>query len=205
MFDGSFYQLAVVLFLLWVALLLTPGPDFIMMLRATVNYDNRHAVATGTGITTALGIYIALVIFGFELLYENDVVYKTIKYAGAIYLIYIGIGTLLSKSHISTINKTDRQQSICDSFKQGFVCNILNPKAPVLIGSIFSQLIGTSTSISLKLVFGIEMLLINLLVWGLFPNLIRIGIINRLLLQNTQRVNVALGVAVCVLGGVAFL
>ncbi len=205
MFDGSFYQLAVALFLLWVALLLTPGPDFIMMLRATVNYDNRHAVATGTGITTALGIYIALVIFGFELLYKNDVVYKTIKYAGAIYLIYIGIGTLLSKSHISTINKTDRQQSIFDSFKQGFVCNILNPKAPILIGSIFSQLIGTSTSTSLKLVFGIEMLLINLLVWGLFPNLIRIGIINRLLLQNTQRVNVALGIALCVLGGVAFL
>ncbi len=177
-----------------------------MMLRATVNYGNRHAVATGAGITTALGIYIAMVIFGFELLYKNDVVYKTIKYAGAVYLIYIGIGALLSKTHITTIKKAgDCQQSIFDSFKQGFLCNILNPKAPILIGSIFSQLIGTSTSTSLKLVFGIEMLLINLLVWGLFPNLIRIGVINRLLLQNTQRVNIALGVVLCVLGGVAFL
>jgi threonine/homoserine/homoserine lactone efflux protein len=205
MFDESFYRLAVALFLLWVALLLTPGPDFIMMLRATVNHGRRHAVATGTGITTALGIYIALVILGFEFLYQNDGVYQTLKYAGAIYLVYIGIGTLRSKTHIATINKTgDRQQSIFDSFRQGFFCNILNPKAPILIGSIFSQLIGASTSTSLKLVFGIEMLLINLLVWGFFPNLIQIGIINRLL-KNTQRVNVVLGIALCVLGGVAFL
>lgn len=205
MFDENFPHLAVTLFLLWVALLLMPGPDFIMMLRATVNYGNRHAVATGMGITTALGIYIAVVIFGFEFLFKNDIVYKVIKYAGATYLVYIGIGALLSKAHIATVKKaSDRQQSIFDSFKQGFVCNILNPKAPVLIASIFSQLIGTSTSTSWKLFFGVEMLLTNLLVWGLFPNLIKIGIINRLLVQNIRRVNVTMGIILCVLGGLVF-
>ncbi len=202
----SLPETALTLLVLWSALLLTPGPDFMLMLKATLNDDYPHALATAAGITLGLTIYIALVIFGFEFIFsQNPLVFQTVKYIGALYLIYLGIRILRSSSD-TTLDATTRSlPSLATSFRQGLLCNLLNPKAIILITSVFSQLIGLTTPTTIKLLFGLEILIINSVLWSLFPLMIHIPIMRRLLLDHMVVINRFVGVALCALGALAFV
>jgi threonine/homoserine/homoserine lactone efflux protein len=198
-------QTAITLLFLWSALLLTPGPDFMLMLKATVNDDYPHALATAAGITLGLTLYIGLVVFGFALiLTQNPIVFHTVKYLGAAYLIYLGIRILRSgaDTHVDSVTS---QPSLATSFRQGLLCNLLNPKAPIIIASVFSQLIGLTTPTAIKLLFGVEILIINAVLWSLFPLMIHIPRMRSLLLDHMTVINRVVGSALCLLGALAFL
>ena len=202
----SLPQTALTLLILWSALLLTPGPDFMLMLKATVNDDYPHALATAAGITFGLTIYITLVIFGFEFIFnQNPLIFQTVKTIGALYLIYLGIRILRSHSDTTLTDHTATQPSLATSFRQGLLCNLLNPKAIILIGSVFSQLIGLTTPTAIKLLFGLEILIINTVLWSLFPLMIHIPVMRRLLLDHMTWINRFVGVALCGLGILAFV
>ncbi len=198
-------QTALTLLFLWSALLLTPGPDFMLMLKATVNDDYPHALATAAGITLGLAVYIGLVVFGFELiLTQNPLVFQTVKILGALYLIYLGIRILRSAAD-TQIDPSKPQPSLLVSFRQGLLCNLLNPKAPILIASVFSQLIGLTTPTAIKLLFAAEILIINAVLWSLFPLMIHIPRIRSLLLDHMAVINRIVGTALCLLGALAFV
>lgn len=202
----SLSETALTLLILWSALLLTPGPDFMLMLKATVNDDYPHALATAAGITLGLTIYIAVVIFGFEFVFnQNPLIFQTVKIIGALYLIYLGIRILRSSSDTPLSDGITRTPSLASSFRQGLLCNLLNPKAIILIASVFSQLIGLTTPTHIKLLFGLEILIINSVLWSLFPLMIHIPLIRRLLLDQMVWINRFVGVALCALGVVAFI
>jgi len=202
----SISETALTLLILWSALLLTPGPDFMLMLKATVNDNYPHALATAAGITLGLTIYIALVIFGFEFMFnQNPLIFQTVKIIGALYLIYLGICILRSRDDTAISDRAAAKQSLATSFKQGLLCNLLNPKAIILIGSVFSQLIALTTPTTIKLLFGLEILIINSVLWSLFPLIIHIPVMRRLLLDHMGWINRFVGMALCALGVFAFI
>jgi threonine/homoserine/homoserine lactone efflux protein len=200
-------QTAITLLFLWSALLLTPGPDFMLMLKATVNDDYPHALATAAGINVAIACSITLVIFGFEFIFtQNPLLFQTIKIIGALYLIYLGFRIVQSASaHADLDQSRAAPPSLATSFRQGLWCNLLNPKVPIMLGSVFGQLIALNTPIAIKLLFGLEILLINTVLWGLFPLMIHIPRIRSLLLDHMTVINRVVGSALCLLGALAFI
>ena len=202
---AEIYPLAMTLLLVWTAILLMPGPDFIMMLGATLNQGRRHAWSTGLGITAAVALYIAVVIAGFEQLSQHPQIYQAVQYVGAVYLLYLGVRVLWRQSGALSVAAIPVSRSHAASFWQGFLCNLFNPKAPILIGSIFSQLIGAAVPLVWKSILGLEMLVINGIVWGLFPLVMQMAPLQRWLLTRLSWVNNFLGLALCAMGVWAFL
>ncbi|WP_319939022.1 LysE family translocator [Xenorhabdus littoralis] len=85
-----------------------------------------------------------------------------IKIAGAIYLIYIGYKTIISKTEINVdINST--KNGSMTSFRTGFITNVLNPKSTLFIVSTFTQIVSPSTDIGLQVGYGIFMSLMHLI------------------------------------------
>src|SRR5699024_11434843 len=80
---------------------------------------------------------------------NSPAIFNTIKYLGAFYLIYIGIqsgraGVLVpsqSIDHIDSLKETGSRKSLLQSFRQGFIANILKTKVLILYMTIIPQFV----------------------------------------------------------------
>ena len=92
------------------------------------------------------------------------VLFVTIQLLGAAYLAYLGTVTILStlkkKSESESRQPEKGRKSFRQGFLNGFLCNILNPKAYIFFLSIFSQFMSSSTALWMEWVYAFEVVLV---------------------------------------------
>ena len=143
-----------------------PGPDFALVTKNTLLHSRRAGLFTVLGITIAVIIHMTYCILGLAIVIsESMLLFNAIKYIGAVYLIYMGITSLLSKhdgNAASVALKADSRRKLSDfkAFRQGFLCNLLNPKATLFFLALFTVIIKPTTPLSWELFFAVEMLII---------------------------------------------
>ena len=126
---------------------LSPGPDMI--------YTAARSLSQGikAGIFSALGIFVgclfrtAAAVFGLSKIIEESVLlFSIIKYAGAAYLIYLGIRSILggkkTKKEIDSLPILTSRKI----FFQGMLTNILNPKVAIFFLSFLPQFINPEST-----------------------------------------------------------
>jgi len=127
---------------------MSPGPDFVMVLKNALQYDKKTAIYTSLGISMGIAVHILYSVGGVAyLLQHNTKVFAIVKIMGAIYIMYIGWKTLrtpLKKIDITTA-KSLQKLSPKAAFKIGFLTNVLNPKASLFFLSLFSLVIPQNT------------------------------------------------------------
>lgn len=132
-------------------LAMVPGPDMMIIMKNTLALNRWAGRITLTGILTGHLFWIAISVVGLAVIIANSpAIFNTIKYLGAFYLIYIGIqsiraGVLVpsqSIEHIDSLKETVSRKSLMQSFRQGFVANILNPKVLILYMTIIPQFVA---------------------------------------------------------------
>lgn len=144
-----------------------PGPDFAIVVRNSLFHSRKSGFFTSLGISTAILVHMTYCILGLAVVILHSIVlFNLIKYVGASYLIYLGVKILLSKQP-NTITSTKgkiKKSSLSNftSFKQGFFCNLLNPKATLFILSLFTVIIKPGTPIYWELIYVLEILLITI-------------------------------------------
>ena len=122
--------------------LMSPGPDFIMAIRNSLTYSRRTGIYTAFGFAGGIAVHISYCLAGLGLIISQSILlFSIFKYAGAAYLLYIGIKSLLSKKAV--IDVSDATQSKEDltpwqAVKSGFLTNVLNPKATLFMLSMFT-------------------------------------------------------------------
>lgn len=162
-YFGEFITIALVAFLGAVS----PGPDFIMVTKNSLTYSRKIGFFTGIGVGSGTLIHVFYTLVGIGVIVSQSIIaYSMIKYLGAAYLIYLGYRALRVKkenftaskfTHVSeTYNNSRTQISPSKAFRQGFLCNALNPKATVFFLSIFTQIIGPKTPLAIQILLGIE-------------------------------------------------
>ncbi len=124
-----------------VVLALTPGPDMV--------YIATRSAAQGriAGVVSTLGIHAGVLVHTFAaalglsaLIAASAVAFSVVKYAGAAYLIYLGIQTLLSSTETVEV-KTTEPAKLKSIFYQGLVTNVLNPKVILFFLAFLPQFI----------------------------------------------------------------
>lgn len=139
--------------------MISPGPDFLLVSKNAFLYPRRQALATAFGIVTGGLFHATYCILGLALIITQSIVlYTTIKYAGACYLIYLGLKGLKSKQSATTHQNFSSMKNITVSraYIEGVLCNALNPKLAVFLLSLFTQFVSMNASIGDKaLVSGI--------------------------------------------------
>lgn len=159
---------------------ISPGPDFCIVLRNSLLGSRKIGLSTALGVSSALIIHLAYTLIGIGILIaESPFLYALIKYAGVAYLFYIGLSGWVSSYKKADSNEKKPevdalQISAQKAFVQGFLTNLLNPKAALFFLSLFSQFVNPETPSILKL----EYALINwsiTLGWFLFLAIITTG------------------------------
>ena len=145
-------------------IVISPGADFILVIRNTLTKGKEHGLATAAGVSLAICIHIAYSLLGISyLISQNTWLFYLIKYLGAGYLIYVGIKGLCfhhkNEIEYGPQGKASELKRV-DSFKQGFLCNALNPKTMLFFLSIFSQVLSLSTTFT-AIVYGLYMVMLH--------------------------------------------
>ena len=133
--------------------MISPGPDFILVTKNAFFYPKRQALATALGIVTGCLFHATYCILGLAFIITQSIVlYTTIKYIGACYLIYLGLKGLKSK-HSATIHQEQssiKNITVSKAYIEGVLCNALNPKLAVFLLSLFTQFVSINASMSDK-------------------------------------------------------
>lgn len=145
-------------YIVFLAAMISPGPDFLIVLRNSLGYGAKAGIGTAAGIALALSVHVAYCLAGIGLLISQSIVLFTIvKWIGAAYLVYIGIGALRSKGMTideAALDKTGPQKTVGSAFMEGIITNIFNPKATLFFLAMFTQMIDPATPVMAQAVFG---------------------------------------------------
>lgn len=172
--DLGVFGLVITVIVAHLIALLSPGPDFILVVKSGIRNSRKNAIGVAFGIASANGLYIALCLVGIGAILAGSIVVMTvIRILGGLFLTYIAIMALKSKKKdYEFINqqvdkKQIKQTSFFKEFVTGFLSGILNPKNPIFYLSLFSLVLTSNVSIWLKVGLGTWMTLI-VFVWDAF-------------------------------------
>ena len=137
----------------------SPGPDFILVSRQCLRYGRRIAIWTSLGIAIGILFHVALSLTGLSILLQNQPdLFWYIKLLASLYIGYLGIVSLVSKSSNKLVeDATGQAGNQLRSVTTGLLTNVLNPKALIFFITVFAVAINEETGIFVKILLGIYM------------------------------------------------
>lgn len=141
--------------------LLSPGPDFFLVIGHAVRYRLRGAVFICVGIALGNAVYIALAVAGWAAIRHSPMLYRGMELAGAAYLIWMGWMLLKSSYRSVTADVPPMQeQPALSPIRQllaGLGSALLNPKNAVFYLTLMTIILGPETTPGQQLFAGIWM------------------------------------------------
>ena len=131
----------------------TPGPDTAYIVGRSVAQGRGAGLMSALGICSGCCVHTIACAFGLTaLLAASATAFTVIKFAGAIYLIYLGVRLAFwpsSKTEATAVQtgETPAQASrtLRQLYLQGFWTNVLNPKVVLFFVSFFPQFVSTDS------------------------------------------------------------
>nr|WP_244894229.1 LysE family transporter [Gilliamella apis] len=184
--------------------MISPGPDFFLVLKNSLSYNRKMALMTCLGVISAIAIHMSYCVAGIAVLITaTPWLYNALRYAGAAYLLWIGIKALLAKSSATTyISKQTQPINVTAkaAFMQGLLCNLLNLKATLFFLAIFTQLLNADSTLMDKLLVAFIIWLEALLWWPLVVFIFQTQIVQRRYFKLQFIIDKLLGVILILLG-----
>ncbi|GAB3999078.1 LysE family translocator [Glycomyces albus] len=125
---------------------IVPGPDFAVVTRNTMLGGRAAGMWTALGVALGICVWVVATSFGLAALLSASVLaFTVVKIAGAAYLVYLGVRSIISALK-------DRKRPVLDiglsreithwrAFRIGLLTNVLNPKALVFFTALVPQFI----------------------------------------------------------------
>ena len=127
---------------------MTPGADTIYILsRASVG-GRKCGIASALGVSTGLMIHTFLAALGLSAILANSVTaFYIMNLAGAAYLVVMGIGTIVSKKPLLSVDAEGRGNTDMGKvYRQGVFTNALNPKAALFFLVLLPQFVSADNT-----------------------------------------------------------
>jgi threonine/homoserine/homoserine lactone efflux protein len=124
-----------------VVLVIIPGPNVLYIVTRSVHQGRSAGVVSALGVETATLIHVAAATLGLSaILASSAMAFSIVKYAGAAYLVYLGLRTLLSRGPAERLS-APAPMELKRIFWQGFVVNALNPKTALFFLAFLPQFV----------------------------------------------------------------
>lgn len=128
-----------------------PGPDFAIILRYSTR-GRRLGRSAAFGVLAGLCVHMSAAVLGLSaLLVQSATAFTVVKLVGAGYLLFLGLQTLWGSRKPATpdespdhVDPSAPADSVKRAFVQGFLTNVLNPKAALFFLSLLPQFIDHS-------------------------------------------------------------
>ncbi|CZF84564.1 LysE family translocator [Grimontia marina] len=165
----EFYQAFLTLTLVHLLGAASPGPDFVMVSQQSLVHGRRAGLLVSLGIALGLSVHIVYSSIGLAtVISESSMVLTVMKYLAAAYLIYLGWKGIRSKAAVGDDDQSVsvKRRSASKLISMGFVCNALNPKAPLYFLSVFTLVLSPDMPVIELALLGAWMMFIQLLWFG---------------------------------------
>ncbi|MCY7781604.1 LysE family transporter [Bacillus sp. FSL H8-0515] len=158
-------------------MVIMPGADTMLVMKNTLRYGPKAGRYNILGLATGLSFWTVIAILGLSVVIAKSVIlFTTIKYLGAAYLIYLGVKSFFAKSMFSIDDMQSQANTIVNSpkryyktsFMQGSLSNILNPKTVLVYVTIMPQFINLKGNINQQLIILASILTLLAVLWFLF-------------------------------------
>jgi threonine/homoserine/homoserine lactone efflux protein len=185
--------------------IMTPGPDTAVTIRSTLVGGRRAGVMTASGVVTGQACWTVAASAGVTaLLIASEPAFLAVKYAGAAYLIYLGLAALVAAITGSEHAAPAGTRAVVrmTAFRQGLLSDLSNPKMAAFFTSLLPQFGG---SFAAMLGFGLLFCVLTWLWLALYAtalarlrDVLRRGAVRRAIEAVTGAVLVALGLRLAV-------
>jgi threonine/homoserine/homoserine lactone efflux protein len=182
--------------------IISPGPSASIILKNSLIYGRYYALLTSLGVVVGIAVQSGISLIGLSSLLSDNVL-LFLKFAGALYLIILGIKVFLQKESCSeefNFNEKlikDKKNIIC--FKEGFVVEFLNPIAFTFFISLSTYIIDKN-SIA-YLIFWLELIILGGIWFFSFSLLSSIKILKSRTQKNKKILSVISGIIFIYMGG----
>ncbi|HEX2045734.1 MAG TPA: LysE family translocator, partial [Gaiellaceae bacterium] len=123
------------------ALLVVPGPAVLFIVARSVEHGRSAGLVSMLGVQVGALVHVAAAVLGISaLLVQSAVAFSVVKYAGAGYLVYLGVRRLLDRGSAEATARGEAQ-AFARLFRQGIVVNVLNPKAALFFFAFLPQFV----------------------------------------------------------------
>ncbi|MEX0336672.1 LysE family translocator [Vibrio tubiashii] len=130
---------------------MSPGPSLAMVAKHSLAGGRLNGLAAAWAHAIGIGIYAFITLIGLAVvLQQSPLLFKTISYAGAAYLAFLGYNALRSKGGVAARLESGEQTSIWQSAKEGFLISLLSPKIALFFIALFSQFVAVGDSVAAK-------------------------------------------------------
>ena len=142
---------------------LTPGPDVLYIVSSALKSGVRAGIVAALGIVSGCFVHVFAAALGVgALLATSATAFTVLKWAGAAYLMWMGVKLLLAKGGGSSIVPAGESAEVVAVnlwrvFRQGFLTNVLNPKVALFFLAFVPQFIapGTEDKVTAFLLLGL--------------------------------------------------
>ena len=150
------------------ALLLVPGPAVLFIVAQSVDQGRVAGLVSVAGIHLGTLVHTLAAAVGLSaLIVSSAVAFSVVKYAGAAYLIYLGVRRLLERDPPGTV--TARRQPLASLFWRGALVNVLNPKTALFFFAFLPQFVDPSRAVwSQVIAFGLLFVALGFVSDGLY-------------------------------------
>ncbi|MGZ3777328.1 MAG: LysE family translocator [Mucilaginibacter sp.] len=120
-----------------------PGNDVLYVSSRSISQGTKAGIVSALGIFCGCFVHISASALGLSLIIARSAyLFSIIKFAGAGYLIFLGIKALLTKPNTGAAMPATSKNSNVKNFKQGFITNVLNPKVAIFFLSFLPQFVN---------------------------------------------------------------
>ena len=148
---------------------MSPGPSMAVVVNNAIFKGRYNGILTSLGHGIGIAVYATFAVLGLGLIIKTNIfVFNGLKILSIIFLIFIGVKSILNKEKLN-LEKNDAKENTI-SFLQGFSISILNPKIFVWFVAIYSQFMSANN----ELIFNIYLVSIAGIVdafWYIFLTL----------------------------------
>ncbi len=126
-------------------LLLIPGPAVLYIVARSVEQGRLAGFVSDLGIHAATLVHVAAAALGLSaILASSALAFGVVKYAGAAYLIWLGLRKIFGRSEAPDMSDALPRYGYARLFRDGFVVNLLNPKTALFFLAFLPQFVEVS-------------------------------------------------------------
>jgi threonine/homoserine/homoserine lactone efflux protein len=151
-------------------LLVIPGPAVLYIVSQSISRGRLAGLVSMLGIQAGGLVHVAAAAAGLSaILVRSALAFSIVKYAGAAYLVYLGLRRLLGREE-GAAACAPRERRLRRLFAQGIVVNVLNPKTALFFFAFLPQFVDTDRGgVAFQiLVLGIVFILLAIVSDGIY-------------------------------------
>lgn len=138
---------------------ISPGADFAMVTRNSLLHGRTSGLLAALGIAAGVQLHVMYTMLGVGvLIQQSSQWFSAIKYAGAVYLVYVGYQTWVNRPRADVYaDITPELLTTLGALRTGFFTNALNPKTTLFVVSVYTQVVHPDTPLDIQIGYGLFM------------------------------------------------